>query len=97
MAKLAPLLDYSEGGFSGQLTLNLDSIFTEPSNQSSYTYRLTETREYTGFERNDTYGVPKTVNKGGTTLQLVDVSWTPWEMAGTMPRPAMPVPRQAAR
>ncbi len=77
VAKLAPLLDYSEGGFSGQLTLNLDSIFTEPSNQSSYTYRLTETREYTGFERNDTYGVPKTVNKGGATLQLVDVSWTP--------------------
>ena len=77
VAKLAPLLDYSEGGFSGQLTLNLDSIFTEPSDQSSYTYRLTETREYTGFERNDTYGVPKTVNKGGATLQLVDVSWTP--------------------
>ena len=25
VAKLAPLLDYSEGGFSGQLTLNLDS------------------------------------------------------------------------
>ena len=77
VAKLAPLLDYSEGGFSGQLTLNLDSIFTESSNQSSYTYRLTETREYTGYERNDTYGVPKTVNKSGATLQLVDMSWTP--------------------
>jgi len=77
MAKLAPLLDYSEGGFTGQLTLNIDSIFTEPSNRSSYTYRLTDTREYAGFERSDTYGVPKTVTKGGATLQLVDVSWTP--------------------
>ena len=96
VAKLAPLLDYSEGGFTGQLTLNLDSIFTEPSNQSSYTYRLTETREYTGFERNDTYGVPKTVNKGGATLQLVMCPGPLWGMAGPTPRPATPERPQGA-
>ena len=77
VAKLAPLLDYSEGGFSGQLTLNIDSIFTEASNRSSYAYQITDTREYTGFERNHTYGGPKTVTKGGATLSLVDVSWVP--------------------
>lgn len=77
ISKLAPLMDYSQDGFVGQLTLNANTIFTEPADQSSYTYNLNETREYPGFEHNDTYGVPKTIDKNGAALQLVDVSWTP--------------------
>lgn len=77
VSKLAPLMDYAQDGFTGQLTLNLESIFTEPAQKNSYSYPITDTREFSGFERNDTYGIPKTAVKDGVTLQLGDVSWTP--------------------
>lgn len=76
VAQLAPLLDYDQEGYKGQLTLDVASIYTEPASKSSYTYAVTDTREYTGMERNDTYNIPKTVTKSGATLQLADVDWT---------------------
>ena len=76
VAQLAPLLDYEQDGYKGQLTLDMASIYTEASNKQNYTYAVTDSREYTGLERNDTYNIPKTVTKDGTTLQLADVNWT---------------------
>lgn len=76
VAQLAPLLDYDQEGYKGQLTLDVASIYTEAANKSSYSYAVTDTREYTGLERNDTYNIPKTVTKDGVTLQLADVDWT---------------------
>lgn len=76
IAQLAPLLDYEQDGYKGQLTLDTASIYTEAANKQNYTYAITDTREYTGLERNDTYNIPKTVTKGGATLQLSDVDWT---------------------
>lgn len=76
IAQLAPLLDYEQDGYKGQLTLDTASIYTEAANKQNYTYAITDTREYPGLERNDTYNIPKTVTKDGATLQLADVDWT---------------------
>ena len=75
MAKLQPIMEYNQGGFTGQLTLNADAIVTEAAGQSSYSYAVTDVREFTGLERNDPYNIPKTVDKNGVQLQLVDISW----------------------
>ncbi len=75
-ARFVPFLDYENGGYQGQLTLDASSIFTEAAGTQSYSYPLSETREYTGLQRNDTYYIPKSVVKNGVTLALSDVDWT---------------------
>lgn len=74
-AKLQPLMEYSNDGYTGQLALNASAIVTEAAGQSSYSYAVTDVREYPGLERNDPYNVPKTVDKNGVRLQLADLSW----------------------
>ena len=56
LARFQPIIEYAEDGFTGQLTLKVDAIVTEAADQSSYSYAVTDTRVYTGFERNDTWG-----------------------------------------
>lgn len=75
LAKFEPLLDYDEDGFQGQLELDVSAIVTEAAGSESYTYDIFETREYPGFARNDTYGVPKSIDKNGVTLALSDIEW----------------------
>lgn len=76
LARLQPIIEYNQDGFAGQLTLKIDAIVTEAADTSSYSYAVTDTREFTGFERNDTYNIPKSVDKNGVPLQLVDVKWS---------------------
>lgn len=75
LTKLQPIIEYNQDGFTGQLTLNAGAIVTEAAGRSSYSYAVTDVREYTGLERNDPYNIPKTVDKNGVQLQLVDLSW----------------------
>ncbi len=81
LALLEPDKEYHENGFSGILTLNPDSIRTEETDTSNYSYTLKDTREYMGLERNDPYYVPKTAEKNGAVLKLTNVSWTPMASA----------------
>ena len=74
---LKPTMDYQEDGFSGTLTLDKDTIQAKETGTSNYSYQLKETKEYTGLDRNDPYYIPKTIEKNGVTLKLVDVKWTP--------------------
>ena len=76
LTKLQPIIEYSQDGFAGQLTLQADAVVTEAAGQSSYSYAVTDVREYTGLERNDPYNVPKSVDKNGARLQLADISWS---------------------
>ena len=76
-ARLVPLMEYDQDGYKGQLALQADSIYTEAAEKSSYSYPITDTKEYTGLERNDPYGIPKTAMKNGVTLELADIDWTP--------------------
>lgn len=70
-----PLIDYSSDGYTGQLKLDTASINTQSAGTKSYSYAVTDTREFTGLERNDTYYIPKTAEKNGVTLALKDVQW----------------------
>lgn len=71
-----PLLDYSMDGYTGQLKLDTSSIFTEPAGKQSYSYTVTDIREFKSLARNDTYYIPKTAEKNGVSLSLSDVKWT---------------------
>ena len=66
---------YSEGGYEGYLTLDQSSIESEVSGTSSYSYPITEKKEYTGLTRNDPSLIEKSISKNGITLTLSDVSW----------------------
>jgi len=70
--------EYDQGdGYSGSLTLDPASVIVESSGTSSYSYAITDTREYAGLERNDPSLVSKTVTKNGVTLNLVGVDFVP--------------------
>jgi hypothetical protein len=81
LSLLEPNIEYQENGFSGILSLNLDSIQTEVTDTSRYSYTLKDTREYMGLERSDPYYVPKTAEKNGVTLKLSHVNWVPMASA----------------
>lgn len=76
--KQAPVIvDYSdEQGYSGQLLLNTDNVFSESLGSKSYSYKVKETKTYNDLARNDSYYIPKTVEKDGKSLTLTDVEWT---------------------
>jgi hypothetical protein len=79
-ADILPLLpeslDYSENGFTGQLTLEADSIATEVESTRDYAYTISDSREFTGLDRNDPAYIPKTSSKNGVNLTLADIQWT---------------------
>jgi hypothetical protein len=76
LALLEPSISYSEDGYTGTLTLDRDSVRTEVSDTTGYSYTIQDTREYTGLARNDPYYIPKTAEKNGVTLRLADIRWT---------------------
>jgi hypothetical protein len=80
-ADILPLLpeslDYSENGFIGQLTLEAGSIVTEVESTRDYTCIISDSRKFTGLDRNDPAYIPKTSSKNGVNLTLADIQWTP--------------------
>lgn len=76
LALLEPSISYNEDGYTGTLTLDRDSVRTEVSDTTGYSYTIQDTREYTGLARNDPYYIPKTAEKNGVTLRLADIQWT---------------------
>jgi hypothetical protein len=74
---LQDTIEYSADGFGGQLLLDESSVTTNVEETEGYTYTVTDTREYPGLVRNDPALLPKTVQKGGVTLTLAGVKWSP--------------------
>ena len=73
---LATTVEYrSEDGFVGILSLDMASIKVETAGTRTTSYTMTVNREYPHLSANDTSLVPKTVQDGGTTFTLDDVSW----------------------
>lgn len=66
---------YDSGGYTGTLNLDPDSITFEQNGTTPYSYQVTDTREYTGLERNDPSLISKTITKNGVTLNMQDVEW----------------------
>ena len=75
VAEAAPLVLYSEDGYTGQLALDVAAIVVEENGTASYGYRIEDVREYTNLDRNDAAYIPKTVLKNGATLQLEGIEW----------------------
>ena len=75
MAQLEETTFYAEAGYEGYLKLDPDSIKTEVSSTTNYSYPITEKKEYTNLDRNDPSLLEKTITKNGVTLKLGDVNW----------------------
>ena len=75
MVSLQPMLEYSENGFTGQLMIQPESITTAEAGKESYGYTVSDTREYSNLDRNDTAYILKTVEKNGVSLTLAGIDW----------------------
>lgn len=82
LATVEQTLDYSQDGYTGQLTLDASAISFAETDRTSYGYTLRETREYDGLDRNDAAYIDKTMQKNGVTLELESVDW---QVMGTTP------------
>lgn len=71
LAHLAPLMQYDEGGYSGQLELDYASIQSRAGDKEDYSFPIRKTVEYKNLDRNDYAYIDKKVD--GLTLQ--DVEW----------------------
>ena len=69
------MLEYLENGFTGQLMLQPESITTAEAGKESYGYTVSDTREFSNLDRNDTAYIPKTVEKNGVSLTLAGIDW----------------------
>lgn len=82
LAAAAPFIDHIENGYTGQLAIDPASIVIDEAGRSSYTYRVTDVREYDALDRNDASYIPKEVTMNGITLTLESVEWV---VTGTTP------------
>ena len=65
----------TDDGLSGTLTLQLDTVQVEASGYGSSTRAVNVTRSYPNLAGQDTSYIPKTIQDGGRTLTLQDISW----------------------
>ena len=65
----------TDDGLSGVLTLQLDTVQVDVSGYGSSTRAVNVTRSYPNLAGQDTSYIPKTIQDGGRTLTLQDISW----------------------
>ena len=65
----------TDDGLSGTLTLQLDTVQVDVSGYGSSTRAVNVTRSYPNLAGQDTSYIPKTIQDGGRTLTLQDISW----------------------
>lgn len=65
----------TEDGLSGILTLQLSSVRIEEAGYGKSTKTVTTTRRYPNLAGQDTEYIPKTIDEGGRTMKLKDISW----------------------
>ena len=75
LAELPTTREYSDGNYSGTLTLNTSTIRTEAAGYENSSYPVSATKEYGGLDSNDLSYIPGTMNKDGVTLTLQSVDW----------------------
>ena len=76
LEQLDASMEYNKDGYSGVLTLDHTTIQTEAAGYTTKYYTITDTKQFTGLDRNDPSYVPTTTVKNGSTLKLSDISWT---------------------
>lgn len=65
----------TEDGFTGTLTLRLESVQVEVSGYGSTTKEISATRSYPNLSDQDTQFIPKTIEQDGKTLTLQNIEW----------------------
>ena len=65
----------TDDGFTGTLTLSLESVQIEVAGYASYTKNLSATRDYPNLASQDTQYIPKTIEDNGKTLTLQNIDW----------------------
>ena len=65
----------TEEGYTGVLTLDTASIRVEAAGYSTSTRTVTAARTYPNLSDADVSLIPKSIEDGGTTLELADVQW----------------------
>lgn len=65
----------TEDGFTGTLTLRLESVQVEVSGYGSTTKEVSATRTYPNLSDQDTQFIPKTIEQDGKTLTLQTIDW----------------------
>lgn len=76
LEKLDAALPFAdEDGFTGTLTLDPKSITVEAAGYKNSTRTVTASRTYPGLSDADASLIPKSVQEGGRTLELGNVSW----------------------
>lgn len=65
----------TDDGLSGTLTLQMDTVQVDVSGYGSSTKAVHVTRSYPNLAGQDTSYIPKTIQDGGRTLTLQDISW----------------------
>ena len=65
----------TEDGFTGTLSLRLDTVQVEVAGYGSSTREVSATRSYPNLLSQDTQYIPKTVEEDGRTLTLQSIDW----------------------
>jgi hypothetical protein len=65
----------TEDGYAGTLALDHTSIQVEAAGYGSRSYDVSATRTYPNLSDADTSLIPKSIEDGGRTLTLTDISW----------------------
>ena len=78
-AAIEPIMEYDQNGYTGQLTLDYDSISTTATDTESYSYPISKTIEVNNLPDNDYAYLSKKMD--GLTLQSAD-----WELQSSVQR-----------
>ena len=65
----------TEDGLSGTLALQLSTVRIEEAGYGKSSKTVTTTRRYPNLAGQDTEYIPKTIDEGGRTMKLKDISW----------------------
>jgi len=88
LAAISPIIDYSEGGYTGQLALDYASIMSTIASEESYSYPIRRTVEVSNLDDNDYAYLNKNLN--GLTLTGVDT----WDLSNGVQRAETMIPGQ---
>ena len=75
LAELAPSIEYDDGIYSGELSLDHTTLTTEAAGYTTKYSKTSETKVIGNLDRNDMSYVPATTVKNGKTLSLANVDW----------------------
>ena len=75
LSNISNTIDYSENGYTGILNFDTTSLKVDEIKGQSHEYKVSITRTYNNYSRNDLDTIPKTISQNGITYYLVNPTW----------------------